>query len=124
MGDRAQIEVKHFKGSVYLYSHSGGNYTYQQLQDALNKKWRWDEAGYFTRILFCEMVKGYEMDELGFGIDTQTHGDIEHWIPVIDCRQKKITWKKAAYNCDGEPPPEYTFEEFRKLDLKKVAAKW
>jgi len=71
MGDRGNIVVKE-RGQppVYLYTHWRGSELKAILRRALAKHWRWDNAPYLARIIFCEMVKGQEDDETGFGIST------------------------------------------------------
>ncbi len=42
------------------------------LKTALKRgKERWTDGSYLTRIIFCEMVKGYETDLTGFGISSE-----------------------------------------------------
>lgn len=110
MGDRSQIAIKQDgKNRVYLYGHWLGNPT-EVLRSALIRgKGRWTDTEYLTRIIFCEMVKGHEMDETGFGIGTEKHGDIEHPIPVLDCDKQTISWELT-----DNPAGSMTFAEFCK----------
>jgi len=71
MGDRGNIIVKDGKSEVFLYSHWTGSDLPEVLKSALKRgKGRWDDGQYLARIIFCEMVKGNEMDETGFGISS------------------------------------------------------
>lgn len=70
MGDRANVYIKGYKGEpgVYLYTHWSGTDLPETVQRALARQERWDDHAYLARIVFCEMVKGFEADETGFGI--------------------------------------------------------
>ena len=72
MGDRANVLVKDGQtdSGVYLYTHWEGTELPKILRDALAKKWRWQDVAYLTRIIFCEMVKGSEGEETGYGISS------------------------------------------------------
>jgi len=86
MGDRANIimqgETDSFPYPVYFYSHWKGREIYSVLQCALEKsRSRWDDPAYLARIIFCELVKGNEMDLTGFGISTvMGDGGTELWV--------------------------------------------
>ena len=66
MGDRGNVKVD----GVYLYTHDMGTSLPFVVKRALRKQWRWDDSAYLARIIFCEMIKGREQDEFGFGIST------------------------------------------------------
>jgi hypothetical protein len=71
MGDRANVLMKtdsEDDSGVYLYTHWCGSSLPVAVQDALKKLERWDDPQYLGRIIFCEMVKGYENDATGWGI--------------------------------------------------------
>lgn len=71
MGDRGNIIVKDMGSEVYLYTHGTGSYLPETLKRALARKQRWDDGPYLARIIFCEMIKGSEADETGFGISSK-----------------------------------------------------
>lgn len=104
MGDRGQIAIKdrEIGGEqvrVYLYTHWHGYDLIDMLKDALLRgKNRWDDPCYLSRIIFCQMVRGHEMEETGFGIDCAMHGDVEHPVPVLDCDTQMITWEGPHAN--------------------------
>jgi len=83
MGDRANVKVTGGMGTTYLYTHWGGTNLPAVVQRALAKHWRWNDQSYLTRIIFCEMVKGSETDETGFGI-AQKCGDGDERIVEVD----------------------------------------
>jgi hypothetical protein len=85
MGDRANIAVKEGSDQVFLYAHWSGSELPEVLKSALIRgKGRWSDYPYLARIIFCEMVKGYEMKDTGFGISA-TVGDGDDRILTVDC---------------------------------------
>jgi hypothetical protein len=116
MGDRAQIAVKMGnakKGRVYLYAHWAGAALFADLQAALQRRERWQDAEYLARIIFQEMI-GDDRGSTGFGIGTAKHGDLEHPVPVLDCENGRITWEAADFGPDEHYYRASTFEEFAK----------
>jgi len=106
MGDRAQIGIKQHNGSkIYLYSHWNGEEVYKALARALGREQRWDDPEYLARIIFCEMVKGQESEETGYGIGIEVHDDIGHHIPVLDCSSQTIEWEPGSYASNRIPDP-------------------
>lgn len=83
---------------VYLYTHWLGQKLPAILKAALRRgKDRWSDRPYLARIIFCEMVKGAEMDETGFGIDTE-EADLNYPTIVVDVDYQLV---------DGTPFQEY-----------------
>src|SRR5437660_5047331 len=80
MGDRGQILMKN--SSVTLYSHWGASKLVEDGKSALQRKARWDDEEYLTRIIFCQMIKGDEDGETGYGISTSIHSDIWRLISI------------------------------------------
>ena len=81
MGDRGNIYVQMSENNgddgVYLYTHWGGSCVKDIVYNALQRRQRWDDPAYLTRILFCEMLRmgGLNAEETmngetGFGIST------------------------------------------------------
>ena len=107
MGDRGNIfitrndDTKNNEQGIYLYTHWGGSYLKETLQAALRKKWRWNDEAYLTRIIFCEMIKGYESEETGFGISLEEQ-DNEHPIVYVLTDTQEVI---VEGHC-------YTFQEF------------
>ncbi len=88
MGDRAQVFIE--AEGVYLYTHWGADYLVEAVRNALKRKERWDDQEYLARIVFCEMVRGYESETTGFGIGTSEHGDIWRLITLTKDNQVKV----------------------------------
>jgi hypothetical protein len=84
MGDRANIAVLQGDGSaVVLYTHSGGWNLPEKLHEAINRRARWDDTQYLSRIIFDAMSDGCQGEETGFGITTKVW-DNGHPILVVD----------------------------------------
>ena len=85
MGDRNNIVVwqpqliegEEEKPPLYLYSHWHGQELAKCLADAIrhHPSDRINDPTYFTRIVFCEMVKDDISGSTGFGISVQTPMD-------------------------------------------------
>lgn len=107
MGDRASILVKEDnedKG-VFLYTHWAGHILPKTLKEALIRgRDRWDDPSYLTRIIFCEMVKGKELETTSYGISTrETDGS----YPLITLNVEKQTIER-----NGEV---FSFEEYSQI---------
>jgi hypothetical protein len=100
MGDRGNVKVVQYDGNgVYLYTHWGGSVLPFIVRDALAKRWRWDDPAYLARIIFCEMVKGQENEETGYGISNQPC-DWNHPVIQVNPHDKTIQlvsvpWKEG-----------------------------
>ncbi len=114
MGDRGNIVVREGSQEIWLYTHWCGSDIADVVQKALQKKWRWDDAPYLTRIIFDTLTEGCYGEETGFGIWTGPC-DNEHDILVVDVGQKKV-FKYAPHpktnRCSSIPKKEWTFEQF------------
>jgi hypothetical protein len=85
MGDRANVYVSGWDNTgVYLYTHWSGYKLPETVQAALVRgEDRWNDGQYLARIIFCEMVKGDEMNTTGYGISA-TVGAGGNRIIVLD----------------------------------------
>lgn len=108
MGDRGQVLIK---DEVYLYTHWSGTELQQDVRNALAKRWRWDDPEYLARIIFEEMIGDSAGEETGFGIGTGIHGDIEHPLIIVDCKNQKVILKDME---GKEIIKEYSFEGYLK----------
>ncbi len=111
MGDRANILVKEDSNDngVYLYTHWGGSELPVTLQNALKKKWRWNDAAYLTRIIFDEMTKDEHGQETGYGISSIC-GDGDDRILEVNCEKQTISYNKTIW----------TFQQFIDLSVLKI----
>jgi hypothetical protein len=91
MGDRANIEVREGDNSIYLYTHWHGCQTPGMLHRALHRgRERWTHPEYLARIIFCEMVRGNEMDVTGFGISSTETWASKHILVDTDAQTVTI----------------------------------
>jgi len=106
MGDRANVLIQagEDKG-IYFYTHWRGCELPLIVQNALSRKLRLDDEAYLNRIIFCEMIKGDERAETGFGISEHLQ-DGEDRIIHIDPKKQTVTLSGATYS----------FDEYIKLD--------
>jgi hypothetical protein len=111
MGDRGNVFVdtdNDGKG-VYLYTHWGGSDLPDTVRKALMKKWRWSDPSYLARIIFCEMVKGQENRETGFGISCERHDHNWPTVKVLTDVQEvhigELQWTFEEYIDDGFKNP-------------------
>jgi len=91
MGDRVQAHIIRDKyHDIWLYGHWMGNGIIGAVRQTLAKHKRWDTPCYLTRMIFCEMVKGEEESEYGFGICNAQHGDV-HRVIEVDCAKETVS---------------------------------
>ena len=116
MGCRGTIEIwnngaapKNEEKPVVLYTHWGANNMIFDLIKVLKRKLRWKSPSYLSRMIFCEMVKGNESDEYGYGIMTENVCDAEKEI-VVDCNRQEVIIKGT----DVHTNMTYTFNELIK----------
>lgn len=109
MGDRGNIAVQ-FDGKktkrVWFYTHWSGSELDQTIAAALERgKSRWTDGSYLARIIFCELVKGNEMDTTGFGISLNA-GDNEHAFRVVDLKSQTVFQEPDPDRSYAVPKPE------------------
>ena len=105
MGERGQIKI----GNIFLYTHWEGYAIKKMLQNALAKKWRWDDEEYLRRIIFCEMVKNDIEQETGYGIGDALHTDLNYPLLEVDVKNQEII----------EDKKKWSFEKFIKEKFKE-----
>jgi hypothetical protein len=101
MGDRGVIYMKQGERGFYLYSHWSGHHLPRVVSQALRAgRDRWDDASYFARIVFEQLIRGDRDGLTGFGIQADEPSDNEHAILVVDCDTQTIGIAPKG----GEPP--------------------
>lgn len=120
MNIRGNICVQErFGGKVYLYTHKRGLETFIILHNALVRGIkRWGDEQYFTRVIFCEMMIGEDLeDTANFGISTFV-GENDLPMFVVDVMNCRVLMEEGrcltTCPCVGWS---WTFEEF--LGLKE-----
>lgn len=73
-----------------MYTHWGGSYIPLQLQEALKKRWRWDDPAYLARIIYDTLVDDEFKQETGYGISPYIC-DNEHPIVYVDMSKQMVT---------------------------------
>jgi hypothetical protein len=121
MGDRGNIAIQNGtkKSRVYLYTHWNGSNIQAIARRALAKKWRWSDEAYLTRIVFCELVKGFEDDETGYGISTSIC-DNAHPILVLDAGKGSCWLENESGGVISNKMMFGSFCEGREFILKNV----
>jgi hypothetical protein len=131
MGDRANIFVaddEYESGSpvgVFLYAHLGSDALPLLLKAVLKRQQRWDDPSYLARIIFCEMVRGDEAGETGYGISARL-GDNEHAVTAVDCGARHVSFcHPDILVSDGIGPAaraSFTFDEYVALHDDAILA--
>ena len=125
MGDRANVQMRYGDHEpLYFYTHWGGDTLPHKVKAALEKRWRWEDASYLARIIFCEMVKGEEGTETGYGIAPYVC-DNEHKVVVVDTKGQRVGFAPTTYtegkgDVVGEPTKWWTFDNYIKLTEKQI----
>lgn len=93
MGDRANIVIIEGEAPpLFLYTHCSGWELGETLATALDSpagRGRWSDSAYLTRIIFCQLVKGHETGETGFGIATSPPDNSYAYL-VVDVTGQKV----------------------------------
>jgi len=113
MGDRANVYVTYQdeEPGVYLYTHWRGSELPILVQNALKKKWRWDDPQYLTRIIFDSISEGYHDTETGFGISAFP-GDGEDRVVNVFVKDQIISIRDEVW----------TFKEY--IELTPSSLEW
>lgn len=122
MGDRGQVKLIFKGGEIYFYSHWGGTEILQQVQQAIAKRWRWDDPEYLARIIF-DCIKGNDTtSETSYGIGMWVHGDLEHPLVCVDLEGNKV-WEETTNERVNEPripkKKPLSFKEFCSFEIKE-----
>lgn len=118
MGDRGQVHIHSGNNNVWLYTHWKCFRMANDVQKAMQKRWRWDDVEYLARIIF-DCMKGDDTNSecswgIGGGPDLKK-GDVYHVIHV-DLDTQRVTMD--FYRTPSWYPKEgWTFNEFTKADM-------
>jgi len=131
MGDRANVVIKETyqekTNYVFLYTHWRGYSLPHLVQAALQRRCRWSDGAYLTRIIFDGMTDGEQGGELGFGI-WPSICDNEHKLIVVDPEELRIGFTgnpSSEADTYKDPSPEdvkswWTFEEYCTLTEEEI----
>lgn len=103
MGSRTNYELKDYKGSVWLYSHWGGDDKSLTFAEALeHAKPRWGDHSYAIRMVISHFLKDNIFGDTGFGISSYESGE-ESYDPLsADFTNNTVSYEQQ----------EFTFQEF------------
>ena len=118
MGDRANVFMKGYQEEpgVFMYTHWSGYDLPVTVQRALQKRWRWSDPQYLARIIFCEMIKGQEDRETGYGLSAVV-GDGDYRVVQVDAYTQTVTFGKASGTLFIPEGNTYSFDEYVSLNL-------
>ena len=123
MGHRAMVKIHtgYRVSEVHLYTHDLSYKLPLIIKSALKKRIRWSDGMYLARIVFEEMLKSADSEELGFGISTEDPGDLDLLI-VLNTAARKISFyerslKGKKIHCDS-------FEGFVMSPIPKIQGEW
>lgn len=109
MGDRGQILIK--DTGIYLYTHWSGYTLKKILQTALQRKQRWNDVEYLTRIIFCEMIGDDIKGETGYGIGNIEHGDLNNPLLIVDVKKQTIIGDDLIWSFEKFIKQKFTEDE-------------
>lgn len=105
---------------VYLYTHDDGTALPLIVRDALARRLRWGDPPYLCRIIFCEMVKGHEDRETGYGISLHIN-DNEHMLVRVNPWTKTVSFHQCnAGGFEEEAIVRWSFEDYIQLDDRAI----
>jgi len=103
MGARTNFELQDAKGSVWLYSHWGGDDKSADFAKALSHaEPRWGDTPYAIRMVVSYLIKDHIDGDTGFGITSYLAGE-ESYDPLT------ANFETQTVNYEQEV---FTFEEF------------
>jgi len=87
-----------FGGSIYLYTHKRGFDTFEILRNAIVRGVeRIQDEQYFTRVIFSEMIKDTNLNDVNdYGISTFV-GENDIPIFVVDIKNCRILMEEGRY---------------------------
>ena len=118
MGDRANCIVHQNTFDkdlppVWLYTHWGGSELLATVQQAIQRRERWDDDAYLTRIIFDTMSAGQQGNETGFGISTGECDNSYDYV-VVDPGKQQVRTESPD---DHTTVKSWSFEDFCKATL-------
>ena len=103
MGARTNFELQDAKGSVWLYSHSGGDDKSMDFAKALeHARPRWGDTPYAIRMVVSHLIKDRLLDDTGYGLTSYEAGE-ESYDPLTANFETKVVYYEQEF---------FTFEDF------------
>jgi hypothetical protein len=95
MGERGVIVVRQDESDavIVLYTHWTGDQVEYVVKQTLSRVTRWDDPGYLTRMLFCELVGIGDWDgSMGFAIQLHIPDDLNYDPVLVDVPAQAV-WR-------------------------------
>lgn len=98
MGARTNFELQDYKGSVWLYSHWGGDTKANDLALALeHAEPRWGDVSYAMRMVISYLMKDNLMGDTGYGISSYEAGE-ESYEPIsVNFSTNTVNYQDIVY---------------------------
>lgn len=105
MGARTNFELQDSGGSVWLYSHWGGDDKSADFARALeHARPRWNDTPYAIRMVISYLIKDSVMADTGFGITSYESGEESYDPLTANFIDNTVSYEQEVF----------TFEEFIK----------
>jgi len=99
MGARTNFELKDEKGSVWLYSHWGGDSKVRDFAYALQKaEPRWGDVPYAIRIVVSQLIGNEWTSETGFGLTSYQAGEESYDTLSADFTNNTVTYHSIVFD--------------------------
>tara|TARA_B110000259_G_scaffold117593_1_gene133826 strand:+ start:583 stop:906 length:324 start_codon:yes stop_codon:yes gene_type:complete len=103
MGSRTNFELQDAKGSVWLYSHWGGDDKSADFAKALkHAEPRWGDTPYAIRMVVSNLIKDHIDGDTGFGITSYLAGEESYDALSANFETQTVNYEQEVF----------TFEEF------------
>ena len=105
MGARTNFELQDSQGSVWLYSHWGGDNKSMDFAKALEHAIpRWGDTSYAIRMVVSYFIKDHIMEDTGYGITSYESGEESYDALSANFISNTVSYEQEVF----------TFEEFVK----------
>jgi hypothetical protein len=103
MGARTNFELQDDKGSVWLYSHWGGDNKSMDFAKALeHARPRWGDVSYAIRMVISYLIKDSLMEDTGYGLGSWESGEESYDALSANFVTNTVNYEQEVF----------TFEEF------------
>jgi hypothetical protein len=99
MGARTVFEVKDRSGSIFLYSHWGGDTKREDAIKALRiAEPRWKDTTYGMRIFISRIIGNAWDSETGYGISAKNEFEEQYKPMVVDFETNTVEFDETTYS--------------------------
>lgn len=101
MGARTNFELQDFKGSVWLYSHWGGDDKANDFSNALeHARPRWGDTSYAIRMVVSYLIKDDVLGETGYGLGSWEIGEEEYDPLTANFIANTVSYEQEIFTFD------------------------